>query len=242
MIARARPRCAEHNMTRIEQRMRAELLTRIQRYVELEHVQTKIADVDYPWTRVTDPDSLLIQALSRSEQGTVELDPFWAAAWRAAKGLDRFLGRLGDLSNQRILELGGGSGRAGISAALRGADVWITDAVPIALLVCQLNALPVREKVQVRKLDWREPNRFESKFPIIIGSDIVYDPKLFPVLEPCLRRYLADNGVVLLSEPQRHTGDRFDTWIRAAGWVCTSHYVDLEDGQRDIRIFECRLP
>ncbi len=217
------------------------LLARIQRRVPIEHTVTTIAGTDYPWTRVIDPDSLLLEALSKSDQGTVELDPFWAASWRAAEGLDQFLGTLPKLQGTQVLELGGGSGRAGISAGLRGADVLITDAVPTALLVCKFNARQVADNVRVRLLDWRDRNSRLQRYPIILGSDIVYDPKLFPILEPCLRRHLAPSGVVYLSEPQRHTGDRFETWIKAAGWVCTPTYMDLGDNEREIRIFQCKL-
>jgi predicted nicotinamide N-methyase len=218
------------------------LLSRIQRRVPIEHTVTSIAGREYPWTRVVDPDSLLLNALSRSEQGTVELDPFWAATWRAAQGLDAFLGSLPSIADKRILELGGGSGRAGISAGLRGANVVITDAVPMALLVCRFNARCVANRVHVRLLDWRDRNSQLEPFPIILGSDIVYDPKLFPILEPCLRRHLQPGGSVYLSEPQRHTGDRFEKWIVAAGWHCKSSFIDLNDGQREIRIFSLSLP
>ena len=220
----------------------ARLLARIQKQVPIEHTSTRIADREYPWTRVVDPDSLLLNALSKSQDGTVELDPFWAASWRAAEGLDRFIGTIPNLAGTRVLELGGGSGRAGISAGLRGADVLITDAVPTALMVCKFNARQVSENVRVRLLDWRDRNTQLQPFPVIIGSDIVYDFKLFPVLEPCMRRHLAPGGVVYLSEPQRHTGDRFEKWIVAAGWQCTSTFIDLGDDQRLIRIFSCRLP
>lgn len=219
----------------------ARLLARIQQQVPIEHTSTMIAGQEYPWTRVVNPESLLINALSKSQEGTAELDPFWAASWRAAQGLDQFLGTLPCLSGLRILELGGGSGRAGISAGIRGADVLITDAVPTALMVCKFNARQVSEKVQVRLLDWRDRNTQLQPFPIIIGSDIVYDSKLFPILEPCMRRHLVPGGVVYLSEPQRHTGDRFEKWIVAAGWRCTSTLIDLGDDQRQIRIFSCQL-
>jgi predicted nicotinamide N-methyase len=218
------------------------LLARIERQVPLEHTETVIAGRTFPWTKVIDPDSLLLSALAKGEQGTVELDPFWAATWRAALGLDVFLGKVEALDGTRVLELGGGSGRAGISAALRGAHVLITDAVPIALLVCRWNARTVVNRVETRLLNWTSPRSDLEPFPVIIGSDIVYDPKLFPILEPCLRRYLAPGGVVYLSEPQRHTGDRFETWIQAAGWRCAKSYIDLADNERQIRIFECKLP
>ena len=217
------------------------LLARIRRQVSIEHTSTTIAGQEYPWTRVVDPESLLSNALSKSRDGTVELDPFWAATWRAAQGLDRFLGTIPDLAGKRVLELGGGSGRAGISAAVRGAEVVITDAVPTALLVCKFNARRVSNQVTIRMLDWRDKDTQLQPFPIIIGSDIVYDFKLFPVLEPCMRRHLAPGGVVYLSEPQRHTGDGFANWIVAAGWKCNSTLIELGDGQREIRIFCCRL-
>ena len=223
-------------------RSQSKLLARIQRLVPVEHTSTKIAGAVYPWTKVIDPDALLIRALSQSREGTVELDPFWAASWRAAEGLDKFLETVQGIERCRVLELGGGSGRAGISAGLRGANVVITDAVPIALLVCKFNARQIEERVRVRKLDWRDRDTSLGRFPIILGSDIVYDPKLFPILETCMRRHLAPDGSVFLSEPHRHTGDRFEPWIQAAGWRCDIHQVDLGDGERAIRIFQCRLP
>lgn len=217
------------------------LLARLQRKVPIEHVSTTIAGTMYPWTRVTDPDKLLEHALQNNEDGNVETDPFWAATWRAAIGLDRYLGTLPSLPGTNVLELGGGSGRAGIAAALRGANVCITDASNMALLMCRYNARFVADKVQVRRLDWAKPSDLPGRFPIIIGSDIVYNPSLYPILEPCLRHVLSDNGVVLLSEPQRHTGDRFEKWIRAAGWNCQASLIDLDDGERHIRIFRCQL-
>ncbi len=201
-----------------------------------------------PWIRVRDPDRLLLKALEQGDEGGFEVDPFWAAAWRAAVGMDCFLGKMArELGTDRwreqtILELGGGSGRAGISAAMRGAKVIITDASTTAMLVCRYNAWPVLDRVQVRRLDWRDRQNPLGRFSIIVGSDIVYDPKLFPILEPCLRRHLAVDGVVVLSEPQRHTGDRFQEWIQSAGWNLRENFIDLEDGEKMIRIFECRLP
>ncbi|MCU0717515.1 MAG: protein N-lysine methyltransferase family protein [Pirellula sp.] len=229
-------------------RERAKLLARIQSKVPVEETITSIAEKTISWIKVTDPDRLLLTALEKGEQGGFEVDPFWAAAWRAAVGMDRFLGELSSSlgsdgwTDLPVLELGGGSGRAGISAAMRGARVVITDASSTAMLVCRYNAWHVRNKVLVRRLDWRDRNQHLGYFPILVGSDIVYDPKLFPILEPCMRRHLTQGGAVYLSEPQRHTGERFRSWIQSAGWLIREHYVDLEDGEKKIRIFECRLP
>lgn len=221
----------------------AKLLRRLQRNVSIHHEWIQIAGRRLPWTRVLDPDRLLEQALQSGIDGTVELDPFWAVTWRASIGLERFLqNKQKELVGKNVLELGGGSGRAGIAAAILGAQVCITDASRMALLICQFNARTLGKKVQVRLLNWEKTSELKRRFPIIIGSDIVYNPSLYPILEPCMRRCIAQGGSAWLSEPQRHTGDRFEKWIRSAGWECQVSCIELEDGERPIRIFECRLP
>lgn len=201
---------------------------------------TELHGQSYPWTRVIDPDRLLEEALLRKDRSPIDLDPFWAAHWRASIGLERFLDSL-DIAGQRVLDLGCGSGRVGIGAALRGAKVVMTDAVGAAMLIARYNARYVRDHIQVRRLEWKEGQLPGPKFKMIFGSDIVYDPSLHPILEPCLRRHLARDGVVYLSEPQRHTGDRFQRWIMAAGWKLSETYIDLDDGHRPVRIFSLSL-
>ena len=217
-----------------------QLLARIQHRVPIEFTSTIIADRSYPWTRIIDPDRLLEQALLDRDRPAFEIDPFWAANWRAATGLERFLDRI-DLIGQRVLELGCGTGRVGIGAALRGANVVMTDVVGNALLVARWNTRDMKDRVLIRRLEWKNEQLPGPKFKIILGSDIVYDPALHPILEPCLRRHLAHDGVVLLSEPQRQTGDRFQNWIMAAGWRLQEHKIDLFDNNREIRVFELRL-
>ncbi len=217
-----------------------QLLQRIERLFPLEHTSIEIHGQPYPWTRVIEPDRLLEEALARNDRSPAELDPFWAAHWRASIGLERFLDQL-ELRDVPVLELGCGSGRVGIGAALRGAKVTITDAVGPAMLVARYNARFVRDRLCVRRLEWSRERLPTTDFPFILGSDIVYDPSLHPILEPCLRRHLGREGAVYLSEPQRHTGDRFRRWIQTAGWQLRESFVDLEDGHRPIRIFCLRL-
>jgi predicted nicotinamide N-methyase len=215
------------------------LKEKIERSVSLVPSTIELANRQFIWYRVSNPDQLLEAAVD-SQLPPEEVDPFWAATWRAAQGLDRFLERF-DMANTRVLELGCGSGQAGVAAAARGANVIMTDAVPVALEVARLNAWPVRDRVQLRKLNWQAPDLTCQPFPVIIGSDLVYDPNLFPLLEQCSRLYLEPSGKLLLSEPHRHTGDHFSGWIRRAGWKTVEHDIDLRDGRIPIRIFECWL-
>ena len=210
---------------------------RIEQYVTLNRETHELGDRSLAWYRVSDGERLLETAVARGRPAE-ELDPFWAATWRAARGLDRFLAGQ-TLGGIRVLELGCGSGQAGIGAALRGARVTLTDAVGIALLVARLNAEAAAVDVAIRRLKWDADPLETLPFPLIIGSDLVYDPQLFPLLERCARAHLASGGKLLLSEPHRHTGDRFARWIVDAGWQTREHDVDLRDRRVPIRIFEC---
>ncbi len=225
-----------------DDRLRRDLYEQITDQVDLETSTIRLADQELPWLRVANPDVLLDLAVAHEQtsesQGAAEIDPFWAATWRAAIGLDRFLERL-DLHNAPLLEVGCGSGQAGMAAALRGAAVTSTDSVELALQVARLNCWTARDRIQHRKLVWSVDRLDVAPFPIIIGSDLVYDPSLFPALEACLRTHLAQSGHVYLSEPHRHSGDRFARWIIDAGWQSQEHDLDLGDGRVPIRIFDC---
>lgn len=219
---------------------RDQLLHQIQSLVPVEIASAEIAGRPREWLKVIEPDDLLEKALSRTDRTADELDPFWAATWRAAIGMDRYLGRL-NLNGQRMLELGCGSGRAGIAAALHGANVTMTDAAVEGLMVAEWNAWPYRDRLTICNLNWRNETLPQPLFPWIIGSDIVYDPNLWSILEPCIRRHLAPEGTVLLTEPQRQTGDRFLQWVRERGWIVETELIDLEDQQREIRLFRCMI-
>lgn len=213
----------------------------IETQVQLAETPIRLGGVDFNWYRVENPDHLLdaaAQALGESAQA--EIDPFWAATWRAALGLDRFLGNL-DLCGTRVLELGCGSGQAGVGAAKRGAQVTMTDIVSLAMKVAQLNAWPVRQRITFERLHWAEETLNQPKFPIIIGSDLVYDTTLHKSLMQCASKHLEACGSLYLSEPNRHTGDAFSHWVVAQPWEVIEHQLDLADGRVPIRIFECKM-
>ncbi len=217
-----------------------ELKREIEQVVLLEPSTICLGDREFTWYRVANPDLLLEVAVAGLDVPAEEMDPFWSVTWRAAQGLDRFLANI-PLHDVRILELGCGSGQAGTGAAARGGIVTVTDAVDLALRVARLNAWPVSKQMNFQRLKWGSEQLDAPRFPLVIGSDLVYDPQLFPLLERCARQHLASDGMLLLSEPHRHTGDRFAKWIVAAGWDVVEHDVDLRDERVPIRVFACTL-
>ena len=216
------------------------LKARIERTVTLVTEPLELGGRHFDWYRVANPDVLLQKAANNDERPAEDLDPFWAATWRAAMGLDRWLQSL-HLRDVRVLELGCGSGQAGVGAAAQQAQVTMTDAVGLALMVARLNAWSLQDRIHFQRLRWNLERLNQAPFPVIIGSDLVYDPKLFALLDACARKHLADGGRMYLSEPHRHTGDRFSKWIREAGWQTAEHDIDLLDNRVKIRVFECWL-
>ncbi len=161
----------------------------------------EIAGKDRELAVASDPNRMLIDACQRQDAGEEGvIDPFWATTWRAASGLDRYLDRL-DLRGTRVLELGCGTGHAGLAAAHRGGQVVLTDGVSDPLLLVRMSTWCVRERCQVRRLRFGLDRLDEPKFPLILGSDVTYLRGLWPELDQCLNDHLERNGQVLLSDP-----------------------------------------
>ena len=180
--------------------VRSRLKARIERSVTLVTEPLELGGRHFDWYRVANPDVLLQRAAHNEALPAEDLDPFWAATWRAAIGLDKFLQQM-PLRDVRVLELGCGSGQAGVGAAAQQARVTMTDAVGLALMVAKLNAWALRDRLHFQRLRWSLDQLDQAPFPMIIGSDLVYDPGLFSLLDGCARQHLALDGRLYLSEP-----------------------------------------
>ncbi|QEG38843.1 class I SAM-dependent methyltransferase [Roseimaritima ulvae] len=202
----------------------------------------RVADTPWKIATASDPDGMLLEACQRQdagEQGVI--DPFWAAVWRASAGLDRFLESYA-LEGTRVLEVGCGTGRAGLSAALRGAQVTLTDGVSDPLLLVQLTVWALAQRCTVRRLRFGLDILPEKPYPLILGSDVTYLRQLWPELDRCLRQHLAAGGEVLLSDPYRIIANEFRDWIQAHGWDYREHKVVLaDDPEHPIRIMQLRV-
>lgn len=201
-----------------------------------------IAGRPYRLAVADDPEGMLIDACERQdagEQGVI--DPFWATTWRAASGLDRFLDRR-ELAGTRVLELGCGTGHAGLAAVLRGAHVVLTDGVEDPLMLVRMSVWPVRDQCRVERLRFGIDRLLDDPFPLILGSDVTYLRRLWPELDRCLREHLSEGGEVLLSDPFRIIANEFRDWIQQHGWHYEEHAVSLEDDHaHPIRVMRLSL-
>lgn len=144
--------------------------------------------------------------------------PFWSVLWPSAIVLARFLKGLDLPAGCRVLELGAGVGLAGLVAAQQGGMVTQTDFVPGALALQQANAeLNGVTGMRHELADWRNFD-LSRKFDLIIGSDILYEPKLHGCLGEIFRGCLEEKGTVILADPSREGGKIFIRSLLAEGF------------------------
>lgn len=198
---------------------------------------TLIAGAQRPLAVASDPDGMLLEACRRQDEGETDvIDPFWATTWRAASGLDRYLDHI-PLDQVNVLELGCGTGHAGIAAAFRGAHVTLTDGVedPLHLARLSLSRLGLKADVQVLRFG---VDKIEDKqFPVILGSDVTYLRELWPELMVTAADHLTPDGQLILSDPKRLIANEFRDWIDTQDWDYEEHEIVLEDDpEHPIRI------
>ena len=142
--------------------------------------------------------------------------PYWAVAWPAGLALARHLAAL-PLAGVDALELGSGAAIAGLGAAAAGAKVLATDNQPAALRLAALNARRNDLPLRVAGADWRAWT-VSRTFPLVIGSEVTYEPAAYPALLATLAETVAPGGEALLSDPGRLSTEQFLQEASSAGW------------------------
>ena len=240
-------------------RHRKHLLARIHRQYRTKTEQMLIGPLRLNFTRVLDADEVLdqvVEAEDRRERATGDRRdgnalhlPYWAELWDSAIGMgqmlvkwqtgdiDRLLPRVNRPLN--VLDLGCGQGLSGTVAAALGHQVMLADLEAPALLFARLNTLMYQSRVRVRKLNWQTDNLGE-RFDVILGADVLYERAQWEYLERFWRAHLAPDGVVLLGEPGRQSGDMFQEWIGPHGWSL-ERFAEKATTGKAIRLFRLQL-
>ncbi len=129
--------------------------------------------------------------------------PYWADIWPAARPMSQYIWEHIDFNGAEVMELGAGVGLPGIVAGLKGGKVTFSDYKKEALEVILFNAKANGvENVDTYLGDWRNFT-MENKFDWILGSDILYNPRLNPYAEKILLDNLKEDGHLLISHARR---------------------------------------
>lgn len=241
------------------ERHRRHLLARIHRHFRTKTEQLLIGPLRLNFTRVLDPDEVLdqvVEAEDRRERATGDRRdgnalhlPYWAELWDSAIGMAQMLVKwqTGDIDRLlpamrrplNFLDLGCGQGFSGTVAAALGHQVMMADLEAPALLFARLNTLPYEPRVRVRQLNWQTDNLGE-RFDVILGADVLYEKAQWEHLERFWRVHLKPEGVVLLGEPGRQSGDMFQEWIGPHGWSL-ERFEERATTGKNIRLFRLQL-
>ena len=179
-------------------------------------------------TVLIEGQSFLIARPAQSDQriqGAEEYVPFWADLWPAARMLAKAILHEPWTPGTEALELGCGLGLPGIVALSRGLKVTFSDYDACALHFAAGNAkLNGFSDFQTRQLDWRNPPP-DLKYPILLGSDLVYEQSKVEPLAMFLKQALAPSGVCLLTDQEHIPPQAFQDALAAAKLRFTTQLV-----------------
>ncbi|MGC8641767.1 MAG: class I SAM-dependent methyltransferase [Isosphaeraceae bacterium] len=190
--------------------------------------------------RPGEPDRLLDDPLVRDWNQRDDYMPYWAYLWPGALLLAEVVARepwptgKGGTQPLQVLEIGCGVGLAGLVALSRGMHVCFSDYDQAPLRFVERSARENgfdRSRFSTRLLDWREPP--DETYPVILGSDVLYERRLVPLVAELLARMLAPGGLGLVSCPGRSSAAGFADALASRGLTCRTQAVEArsEDAQ-----------
>jgi hypothetical protein len=125
-------------------------------------------------------------------------------------------------------------GLAGIAALAKGLHVTFTDIDETALRFAADNArVNGFDDFRTALLDFRAPPKV-SKFPAVIGSDLIYEDRLVNPLIDLLHAVLLPDGVCLIADPDRQAARRFRWQLGEAGFDVQAAPLTLGEPGGDV--------
>jgi predicted nicotinamide N-methyase len=190
--------------------------------------------------RPADPDRLLDDPLVLQWNQRDDYMPYWAYLWPGAIFLAEVVANEPwPVSNEsvpslRALEIGCGVGLAGLVALDRGLSVCFTDYDRGPLQFVRRSAYENGfdpASYTTRLLDWRALP--EVTYPVILGSDVLYEHRLVPLVANLLAKLLRPGGLGLIACPGRSSAETFSPALTALGLGCRIETVEArsEAGQ-----------
>jgi predicted nicotinamide N-methyase len=124
------------------------------------------------------------------------------------------------------LEIGCGLGLAGLVGLARGLRVVFSDYDPgpfefVIRSAAENGFDPARFATCL--LDWRRLS--DERFPVILGSDVLYEARLVPLVAHLLATMLAPGGLGLIASPFRVTASEFPAAAASCGLTCRAEPV-----------------
>lgn len=190
--------------------------------------------------------------VGRAEEGTGLVT--WDASVVLAAYLEKHAEHL--IRGKRVLELGAGTGLAGISAGLLGADLVLLTDLSYALNNLRRNVelhqtfFSNRSVVEVSELDWLRSETYDARdFDVVLAADVVWVEELIPAFVAALSAVACRRGsrqpLVLIghqTRTKRSDDMLFSLLTKASLEVRRMPQETLHDqfSTTNIAIYECR--
>jgi predicted nicotinamide N-methyase len=149
-------------------------------------------------------ESLAIWRRTEEELGRMNVPPpWWAFAWAGGQALARYLLDNPALcAGRRVLDLGAGSGLAGIAAVTAGAgSVLAADTDPFASAAIVLNAAANDVALEATSDDLL--SAAPSRFDLVLVGDLFYERTLAERVLAFIEASRGDGAAVLVGDPRR---------------------------------------
>lgn len=183
----------------------------------LTHETVFVDERTFVISRPQHSDKLLDEPAVHDAFAVDEYMPYWADLWPAARMLAKAVLHEAWTTGTKALEIGCGLGLPGVVGLSCGLQVTFSDYDACALRFAADNArLNGFEDFQAMQLDWREPPE-DLRFPVILGSDLIYELRNVEPLVSFIRRVLAPSGVCLLTDQDRIPAHAFKETLEAQG-------------------------
>lgn len=178
--------------------------------------------------RPTDGDGLFDHPAVRAAYAADEYIPYWAELWPAARMLAKAV--LAEPwerhpGPRHALEVACGLGLAGVAALSRGLRVTFSDVDALAVEYAAANArLNGFADFGTAAVDLRSPPP-DLRANILLGSDLLYEPRLVEPVVAFLDAVLVPGGVALIADPDRISARPFKWRCRDAGLTVTPAFA-----------------
>jgi len=149
--------------------------------------------------------------------------------WASSEVLSALMLKV-DIDGKRILEIGCGMALVSHVLNARGADITAMDIHPVPGELLQNNTeLNKTNPIPFQNASWADELPDLGKFDLIVGSDILYEPRQVETLPAFIDRHAKTNSEVVIVDPDRGQFDVFQNAMSAFGFACDSYKPEFSD-------------
>lgn len=158
-----------------------------------------------------------------------EAFPLFGIIWASSEVLAHLMLEE-SVQDRRILEIGCGMGLASHVLNALGADITALDIHPVtAEYMASNTALNDTPPVPFVAASWSDPSLELGEFDLIIGADILYEPRHIRHLPDFLSRHLAPDGEIMIVDPSRGQSEDLKKAMGIKGFHKESTALDFVD-------------